>query len=610
MAPFQKVAKKDSNKHGAQTTTALRSITHNDRSNNETRRPSPSSSTLQQHHLTDEAPSDDFFARRSPRVAAGRFVADNDTWVEALAVCELPSNNRRGGDSSKRGGGLLSKFKSKSNHSSSNSNANNENKFTANIHHNDMNLTSTTEVELAQAAQRLTLRPYFQSQNTGQRVWDEPPSGASKIVYATAEARKMAQAQLEEMRATYAYDAMARRAEKEEKETLKGRMKRMERENSGGKGGLSLLKRNFRVSGSTSLSGNAAATADVGAQSSSSTPLVASSNSDNAADAFNDSDNRQKARNLQSGIPSSILIESASLANDGSYERDLQIAMLMSMGIGGGSVMGVGGQTGAKGSSSSRRSPDTLTREEQEQLAIATALSLSEEEARRSRSVGQRSRSSSRSSSTNGSRSRQRGSVSRERAETRLPASSKNGASQSVAPSQSHGVKTTSSKPPLVQPPRKMPPPSISSSSYSNSNYKDDGFDGGGKIPATNHHPRAKNQRKSDKQSGFAEFDTAFGNAVDGRGVVGGGSRSPARDSAASTSTASGGLASGGGSGKSTADRETCRDYDFCNKGPSWELEWAQEEVKTNNNAGSSSRKIADDKYPQAMLEKMSRQHG
>lgn len=41
------------------------------------------------------------------------------------------------------------------------------------------------EADVAAASQRLTLRPYFQSQNTRQRVWDEPPSGASNIVYAT-----------------------------------------------------------------------------------------------------------------------------------------------------------------------------------------------------------------------------------------------------------------------------------------------------------------------------------------------------------------------------------------------------------------------------------------
>eukprot|EP00573_Skeletonema_grethae_P011099 CAMPEP_0201698366 /NCGR_PEP_ID=MMETSP0578-20130828/18727_1 /ASSEMBLY_ACC=CAM_ASM_000663 /TAXON_ID=267565 /ORGANISM="Skeletonema grethea, Strain CCMP 1804" /LENGTH=200 /DNA_ID=CAMNT_0048184879 /DNA_START=76 /DNA_END=675 /DNA_ORIENTATION=+ len=149
--------------------------------------------------------TDDFSARRSARVAVGEYAADNDTWVEALAVCELPQRANSSGSSNGSGGGrrLLSKFKSSSSKDKKKQEGDDTNK-------------GTDDEDLASASQRLTLRPYFQSTNTGQRVWDEPPSGASTILYATSEAKKMAQAQLEEMRNTYASAAVRRRLEREE----------------------------------------------------------------------------------------------------------------------------------------------------------------------------------------------------------------------------------------------------------------------------------------------------------------------------------------------------------------------------------------------------------
>ncbi|KAL7525071.1 hypothetical protein ACHAXR_000846, partial [Thalassiosira sp. AJA248-18] len=287
----------------------------------------PSSST------TDGA--DDFSARRSSRVAAGRYTADNDTWVEALAVCEIPvkpgygdkpANN--GGSSKKSGGGgLFRKFKSKNNNINDNEDAN------AN---NDGNPSSPVgDAELAAASQRLTLRPYFQSQNTNTRVWDEPPSGASNIVYATAEARKMGQAQLEEMRATYAHAAVHRRQEREEKKARKAAAAALEQSKNGGST-KKLVPKVFRQTSNAS-------TAD--ASQSSTTSLLGNSHS---------SSRRVKGSLVladeggRKGIPKSILEESKELAGvnkDNSkraYEADLQKAMLMSMGIGGGSVMGVG----------------------------------------------------------------------------------------------------------------------------------------------------------------------------------------------------------------------------------------------------------------------------
>jgi len=105
---------------------------------------------------------DDFNARRSSRVAAGRYEADNDNWTEALAVCEIPikpgygdkpassssSNDKKNGG----GGGILRKFKSSISNSGDSK---------------DEELQSPIEADIAAASQRLTLRPYFQSQNTG-----------------------------------------------------------------------------------------------------------------------------------------------------------------------------------------------------------------------------------------------------------------------------------------------------------------------------------------------------------------------------------------------------------------------------------------------------------
>ena len=186
--------------------------------------------------------TDDFNARRSARVAANRVGADKDTWVEALAVCEMPVKSGYGGDKqsnnndSKKRGSLLGKFKSKSNN---NGNDNQDDDA-------DNNQSNKTQVDadVAAASQRLTLRPYFQSQNTGQRVWDEPPSGASNIIYATPEARKMAEAQLSEMRSTYAQAAVQRRQEREEKRELKAALaesKRLLGESSGSGGKFSTV---------------------------------------------------------------------------------------------------------------------------------------------------------------------------------------------------------------------------------------------------------------------------------------------------------------------------------------------------------------------------------
>lgn len=323
-----------------------------------TRRPSSNAasasdyvaSAIPQEQIPEQLPRTDFSARRSGRVATGQFEADNDTWVEALAVCEVAKDNNKKPTTTPKGG-LLKKLKSKSSMGSS---------------ENLASMQQQEDAEMAMAAQRLTLRPYFQSRNTGQRVWDEPPSGASNIVYATAEARKMAQAQLEEMRSTYAHAAMLRRSEKEEEAALEKNVAGADK--TSGKR-LALPKIFKRTSSSMSETEGQ------------STPLVASSNNDAPG----------RSASARTGIPASILEESINFASESTYEQDLQMAMMLSMGIGKGSVMGVGDHPNASESdpyshefaSSNNCTPAAAKRLEREQIAMAKALSLAEENARR-----------------------------------------------------------------------------------------------------------------------------------------------------------------------------------------------------------------------------------
>jgi len=90
---------------------------------------------------------DTFEARRSTRVAANKYCHDGDSWQETLAVCEMPA-------------------------------------------------TKNGEI-------KMKIRSYYSNQRTGDRVWDEPPSGASKILPATEEMRKMAELQLQDMQITF-----------------------------------------------------------------------------------------------------------------------------------------------------------------------------------------------------------------------------------------------------------------------------------------------------------------------------------------------------------------------------------------------------------------------
>lgn len=49
---------------------------------------------------------------------------------------------------------------------------------------------------------KLIIRSFYRNKRSGERVWDEPPSGASSVVHATCEMRKKAELQKEELQLT------------------------------------------------------------------------------------------------------------------------------------------------------------------------------------------------------------------------------------------------------------------------------------------------------------------------------------------------------------------------------------------------------------------------
>ena len=96
--------------------------------------------------------------------------ADGDTWQEYLAVSEKPNHATTSNS--------LSFFGKKNKKKSTKSKSNSQNNGDGNS---------------------LIVRSYFQNSRTGKKVWDEPPSGASRIVPATQDMRRMAELQLEEV---------------------------------------------------------------------------------------------------------------------------------------------------------------------------------------------------------------------------------------------------------------------------------------------------------------------------------------------------------------------------------------------------------------------------
>ena len=108
-------------------------------------------------------------------------IADGDTWDEYLAVCEKAGTRK---STTTSVGGALSFFGKKKK-----KNSNNDKKGS----------TSSSSSSATTNNNNLTIRSYFQNRRTGKKVWDEPPSGASKIVPASEEMRRMADIQLDEL---------------------------------------------------------------------------------------------------------------------------------------------------------------------------------------------------------------------------------------------------------------------------------------------------------------------------------------------------------------------------------------------------------------------------
>jgi len=231
----------------------------------------------------------------------------------------------------------------------------------------------------------------------------------------------MAQAQLEEMRSTYAEAAVQRRQEREEKKELKRTLKESKK-----------LLGESGTGGSSSSSKLAAAIPKVFKRGSSNSSEPSSPRMSLLGKKQSSNNVRVKGTLVlsdeggRSGIPKSILEESKALAGvtksprtvptrTSTYEKQMQQAMLMSMQtskeIGGGSVMGVGDHKPRTTSSShhvnemSQHQPlptlevDPTTLGIEEQIAMATALSLSENY-RRQGSNGSGSNTKQRSKST------------------------------------------------------------------------------------------------------------------------------------------------------------------------------------------------------------------
>ena len=302
----------------------------------------------------------------------------------------------------------------------------------------------------------------------------------------------MAQAQLEEMRSTYAEAAVQRRQEREEKKELKRTLKESKKllgeSSTGGSSSSKLaaaIPKVFKRGSSNSSEPSSPRMSLLGKKQSSNNVRV------KGTLVLSDEGGR-------SGIPKSILEESKALAGvtksprtvptrTSTYEKQMQQAMLMSMQtskeIGGGSVMGVGDHKPRTTSShvnemsqheslpTSEVDPTTLGIEEQ--IAMATALSLSENY-RRQGSNGSSNNTKQRSKST-------------ENKKINKSYRKQKSSDRHVAALEKTMQKIKSQKG-YVASPVTSPRNHSSSSQQTNPNYaykpSDFGDDGGGKLPA------------------------------------------------------------------------------------------------------------------------------
>mmetsp|Transcript_7435 Transcript_7435/g.14068 ORF Transcript_7435/g.14068 Transcript_7435/m.14068 type:complete len:119 (+) Transcript_7435:1091-1447(+) len=81
----------------------------------------------------------------STRISTNEVSCDNDTWTEYLTIVEVSRSDRR------------------------------RNSF------------------------ELQIRSFFESKATGQKVWGEPPTGATRVLWATEEMKKMAHEQMSDL---------------------------------------------------------------------------------------------------------------------------------------------------------------------------------------------------------------------------------------------------------------------------------------------------------------------------------------------------------------------------------------------------------------------------
>ena len=386
----------------------------------------------------------------------------------------------------------------------------------------------------------------------------------------------MAQAQLEEMKSTYAHAAVRRRQEREEGKAMKAALGES-KPSSGGSG--KLIPKVFKRSSSASAAED---------QSSSLLGNHSKSGSRRIKGTLVLSDEGGRR-----GIPKSVIQESKELAgvmeSKNSYEEDLQKAMLMSMGIGGGSVMGVGDNKPRSRSSS--KSPhmsatsstaNGLTREEEEQLAMATALSLSEQEARQSRSTRRSKSSSYRRGESKDSNGSGGSAKQRSRSHNKHPPSH-----DSLSSSHTNYAQTTANMEPNLSDfdenfdgGRKMPAARSRSKTSKSSSYRrgesKDSYGSGGSIEqqsrSHNKHPPPHNTSSSSHISNYdtsanrkpslSEFDENFD----------GGGKMPAARSKIKNSD---------------NNRPDIGD-DFGDRGPSWELSWSHSASPTSKDWGTS----------------------
>lgn len=284
---------------------------------------------------------DRFSARRSARVSTKKFAeGDNDTWHENLAVIENPQA---------AGAATAPSSSGRESNDGGNRNSNNDG-------------NAATDAAVPQ----LTLRSYFQSKSTGQRVWDEPPSGASHVVYASEEVRRMATIQMEDLQvstdvvrqvsATARAEDDTRRAANGDGSSNKGRGKSLSRPTVLGR---------FKIGGRQSSSSN---------------------DGDN-----NNNKTRQRLRPIRykpGRAPYGATAAYSESINDAQLERAKMLSLQELSGSGGGS----GGiieddeeeaAIAAVMRNSEIGGPLKATPSEEEEAAIAMAISLSEAEAQK-----------------------------------------------------------------------------------------------------------------------------------------------------------------------------------------------------------------------------------